>query len=623
VLRQSLSSSRARLDRVDAATNSTLRPMESAAASLLSIGGPRATSHAVALPVLILVSLNAAPLGVRLQAVPAATWLLVMLVAIAGAWLFFVLMGRLLNRTLAEHPTQRYVAVLILFATTEMVRTSLTHGLALGSGIESNGEWAFRLVSGAATGLALFGSLSVVLNDVEAHRAEYRSLLEQRWRLQIALSASEVRLAATRSQLLTSVRARLEEAIDSTLAESRKVVPSAGAVVDALFLIAQEVVRPLSHELFSVPVRLEDLPLMTGVPRARFRDLLSDASKVPFRPFEMLTLVALLALPVIMLSATLPTFVFFLLALVFTFLTHWTGRHFLQPRLKSLRLSWRIVLLCVVFALPGIIFAIAIDSSGIASVSGLPSAILYAVILAEVVAWLLALAAGLGLSRQRVVQEAATLNGELYWHNVRTQSQLWVEQRDLAVSLHNDVQTALVAAALQLKRAMEAGSTARDAMPDVRRLLHEALDLAVTTPHPRDPAEVLSRANDRWGGLIEASWELPPNVSDALRRDALAMRIIEDFLVEFMTNSIKHGKASAVAVELTIAGECTLVLSMTNNGLPIDAGRDFSGLGSRMVEALCIEHSLVDVHGGVRLTVRVPFRTQVRKGVRAPTVLVR
>jgi signal transduction histidine kinase len=616
---------------MNARTKWALGPTENRPASLVSIGGPRATSQSVALPVLLLLSFNSSPTGLPPEAVGTMTWLFAVLAAFAGTWAYFSLVGAWLDRVFPERSTQRYVAVLVLFATTEMLRTTLTHSFALAWGIQSSGEWVFRLVSAAATGLALFGSLSIVLNDFEAYRGEYRRLVEQRWRLQISLSTSEDNLAATRSQLFISVRSRLEDALLATLAESRKVSPSDAKVVDELFRVAEEVVRPLSHELFDVPVKLDELPRVTRVPHVRFRTLLSDASKAPFRPFEMLVLVALLAVPVMMLSTNYLSLLSFVVALVFVFVIHWTGQRCIEPRLGSIPLGWRVLLLTVVFAVPAVVLAIAVFSfvpvpvpvpvPVSASAGGLYSFFLYGVILAEIMSWLMAFVAGIGRSRHSMLREAATLNDELFWHNVRTQSQLWVEQKDLAITLHNDVHTTLIAAALQLRMAMEAGSPAIEAMPDVRRLISRALHIATTEVQPRDPHEMLSRANDRWGGLITASWALAPKVSDLLRRDSVALRIIEDFLVEFMTNSIKHGRANAVRVELAITGERTFELSMTNNGSPIDNDRLFAGLGSRLLGALTLEHSLIDVQGGVRLTVSIPFSAQERKGGKVPLVV--
>ena len=216
-----------------------------------------------------------------------------------------------------------------------------------------------------------------------------------------------------------------------------------------------------------------------------------------------------------------------------------------------------------------------------------------------------------------MLAEAASVNNELYRFNVRAQSQLWVAQKNLAITVHNDVQTTLIAAALHLQRAMESGTPAKVAMPDVRRLLNQALDLAIGAAEERGPQDVLERANEKWGGLIEASLEISPAAGELLARDSVGIRIFEDLLVEFMTNSVKHGQANQVKVMLSAENDRTLLLVMTNNGAPIDAHRTSTGLGSRLLDALTLNSSVTDVPGGVRLTATIPIGTQVLAGADA------
>jgi signal transduction histidine kinase len=200
---------------------------------------------------------------------------------------------------------------------------------------------------------------------------------------------------------------------------------------------------------------------------------------------------------------------------------------------------------------------------------------------------------------------------------VRAQSQLWVAQKNLAITLHNDVQTTLIAAALHLKQAMESGSAIQDAIPDVRRLLNKALDIGVGPAEERGPQDVLTRANEKWGGLIEATLTISPAATELLAHDTVSIRIFEDLLVEFLTNSVKYGKAKEVRVELSAENERTLTLVMTNDGAPIDAHRTSSGLGARLLEALTLTHRVTDVPGGVRLTATIPIGAQVLVGADA------
>jgi len=582
-----------------------------------SFDGPRATSQAVVIPVLLLLSLNFSPTGIVFHGAVPSSWLMVVLAATAASWVWFTVGGLALQRWCPEHSLSRTILLIVLFTTTEMLRTTLMHFLALDAGIVSEPKWAFRLVSGAATGLVTFGALSTVLNDLVAYRRAYRRLVEQRARLQTSLTTLATNLIATQAQILTSVRSRLEEALVVTLAETRKVVPNDISVVDDLFRVADEVVRPMSHQLFDVPVHFSDNSPDVKVPRARFSKVLIDVTKAPFRPGELGTLAALLSVPVIMLSASPLKAMMIFVALGLVFLITWIGRHFFTPSFGRLSLGWRIFCLSLVFAFPSAVLAVVVFNALETVGNSLMYFVGYGVLLGTLMGWLVTFTAGLGNARNAMLTEAASINNELYWLNVRAQSQLWVAQKNLAITLHNDVQTTLIAAALHLKQAMESGSAIQDAIPDVRRLLNKALDIGVGAAAERGPEDVLARVNDKWGGLIEASLTISSATTELVAHDTVCIRIFEDLLAEFMTNSVKHGQAKKVKVELSAKNERTLSLVMTNDGAPVDANRTSTGLGSRLLEALTLNHSVRDVPGGVRLTATIPIGTQVFAGADA------
>jgi signal transduction histidine kinase len=577
----------------------------------LRFAGPSATSQAVVLPVLLLLSLNSSPLGLARASVTLPD--LVALLAVSGglSWLYFTLGGLALQRWQRQQSSSRATWIILLFATTEMARTSLMHFLALASGIDSQGQWLFRLISAALSGIILFGACSIVLNDIFLYRSAYRSLAEERIRLQTSLTTSGTNLFATRSQTLSSVRSRLQEALLVTLAETRKPIPSDVAVVDELFRIAREVVRPMSHQLFEVPEQLGDRSARAEVANPRLRTILNDATRSTSGLLGLSTVVALFSIPVMLLASSIPRALMVAGAAGFVFLINWLGRRLLAPLLISVDLGGRIALISLFFAFSSAVISLVIYFA-LATFVELPYLFTaYGVILGVLMGWLVTLAQGLENARNTMLGDAKSINDELYRSNVRAQSQLWVAQKNLAITLHNDVQTGLIAAALQLKKEMASGGSAQNAMPEVRRLLNQALDIGLGVVEERGPEEVLNRANAKWGGLIEASLVMSPAANELLMLDTVAIRIFEDLLVEFMTNSIKHGNATTVKVQVSTENEGTLLLVMANNGSPLDGERTSGGLGSRLLDALTLSHSVTDVPGGVQLMARIPVGAQL------------
>ena len=64
----------------------------------LKFAGPRATSQAVVLPVLFVVSLNASPLGLSLASVALPDFLALLALSGALSWAYFTLAGQLIRR---------------------------------------------------------------------------------------------------------------------------------------------------------------------------------------------------------------------------------------------------------------------------------------------------------------------------------------------------------------------------------------------------------------------------------------------------------------------------------------------------------------------------------------------
>jgi signal transduction histidine kinase len=574
----------------------------------LRFSGPKATSQAVVLPVLLFLSLNAAPAGLTQSPDIRLTQLRVLFFALLGAWVYFTVVAAVIDRFAPKMGRKRGWCVLFLFATAETVRTVLFHILALANGLDSDPVWAFRISGGTATGIVFFSIVSVVVNDSQYYRHAYRKLFEQRLLLNAALSSAEVNLERTRDQLIQGVRDQLDKVLRSTLIEAKPETPAALTLSNELFQVAEEVVRPLSHQLFAEPVVIPKTELSVKPPRVPFAQFVRDSSVAdPFRPGLLVFIGTMISVPVTFLFRKPEDFFYWIVGLALTFSVLVVAKKFVTPRLPKIPIFLRVALITVIFMIPSLFFAGSIINAVFASNTDKLATTIYGAAIVVFLGWLLAASVGMRTSRQTMLTEISHVNEELYWLGVRLQAELWVDQKNLALTLHNEVQATLLAAALKLKAAVEQGDISSEIMSEVRELISRGINFAATESSSRSLSDAVNRLNENWGGLITMRYTASEETLSLLEKDPVTLGVLEDVLSEFQNNSLKHGQATETTVILSPTTPGVLQLAMTNNGAPVQSRDVNSGLGSTFLTSVSLSQKLENFSRGVKLTVKLPL----------------
>lgn len=574
----------------------------------LRFSGPKATSQAVVLPVLLFLSLNAAPAGLTQSPDIRLTQLRVLFFAFLGAWAYFTTLAFVIDRVAPSMGRLRGWLVLFLFATAETVRTVLFHEFALANGLHSDPVWLFRITGGTATGIVFFSIVSVVVNDSQYYRRAYRKLFEQRLLLNAALSSAEANLERTRNQLIQGVRDQLDKVLRSTLRETETGTPAALKISNDLFQVAEEVVRPLSHQLFAEPVVVPKAELSVKPPRVPFGQFVRDSSlAAPFRPGLLVFIGTMISVPVLFLFAKFEDYFFWVVGLGLTYVVLMIANKFVTPQLPKIPLFLRVILISLIYISPALFFAGSIVNAVFASNSDNFATTIYGAAIVVFLGWLLASSAGMRASRKTMLTEISQVNEELYWLGVRLQAELWVDQKNLALTLHNEVQATLLAAALKLKAAVEQGEISAEVMSDVRELISRGIDFAATESSSRNLSDAVDRLNENWGGLITMRYTASEETLSLLEKDPVTLGVLEDVLSEFQNNSLKHGKATETTVILSSSTPGVLQLAMTNNGAPIQSRDVNSGLGSTFLTSVSLSQKLENFSRGVKLTVKLPL----------------
>ena len=573
------------------------------------IAGSRAFSQRIFLPVLVFLTLGGAASEFRATPDEVVGWNYIAFIALGGAWLVATILGAVVNRLFQSIGKLRFVAVLVVYFVVEATRAVLIAWLAVNRDLDPDPNWAYRIVAGGLTGLALFGVVAFVLAETDDYRATLGDLVLSARQLEELVTATETDLEVRRVQLLETVRGAVTEAIRGVLTAGGS---SARDVANELVRVSEEVVRPLSHSLIpnvSDSLNSPERVSMTKPGRINAREVLRYATYAePFRPEAVATISVLLSLGAVVFFFPLDGQLGVLISLLWVYGCLWLMRRYVQPRLERVAPPWRVVILVACFTGVAIVPEFALTYT--AALQGIERTVLffYIVVVAQTLMWLLAIIAGVRRARADVIARLRDANAQFIWQRTRLAQYLWGHQNVVAVALHKDVQGTLMAAAMKLKLSRDTGKNDVDAIEEIRSTVLEAAEF-VTTPAQAPPLRTsLEELNQRWAGVFEVLFDFDDATSEIVARvdaDALARRITTDLLAEFVTNAVKHGSATNARVTLSKVSDDVIRLGATNNGRPMPEHPQL-GLGARMMIAVTVDRGFENVDGGVRMWADIP-----------------
>lgn len=574
--------------------------------------GPSATSQRVILPGLAFFMASNA-LSTPITSIDAGFKVIAVL-TITGvvAWLWFSLWALVMQGPLNAASVARAWAVLLLFASTEISRTLLTHASLDSLGIESATHWVFYIVGGFTNGLIIFGIISIVVNDLDVYRDDYRALFEQRRKLESLATSSVSMLEASRRNLLQSVQLTLNTAIQAAFTTTPG---NEHRVVDNVLAVSNDVVRPLSHELYDNTEQIEIVHIDAEPPRLRLGEIVDLAIRSrPFRPSVLTLLFLGIGMPsAFLLNPTLRSVAEFLAAALTLFVLTWLSEQLMKRVGRRLNVGVGLVLVTLLYVIigecAGVIYQMSVP---IAETAGFVAAI---AIIAVVVGWITALTEGLRVGRAELLARIADANSDIDWRQVRLQSEIWLEQQRIAQLLHTDVQGALIAGALKYVREIENGEDTNAAKHEFRILVSHAVNEALTLPREVGLDAALNYLTNRWSGAVNLSVKLEPHVWARLADDEVAVRVADGIVNEAITNAIKHGHARDVQVRFETPEDDVLCIIVSHQGEVVrdDPGEaQGMGLGIKLIKAVALDLELRNVGDsvGAELRVRIPLNVK-------------
>lgn len=583
-------------------------------ALLKSLSGPKATSYRAVLPGLILVSLGTMFRQEMQDLSQLLIWLGIVSQALLAALVLFLL-GRVIVDRVTANSSMRRLSIGIYYFSIEAVRAVAIDIAALQAIAGYQPNWSYSIVAGGVTGVTLFGAASVILNDSEDYRLEYSKLLEFRIQIQEAIERSKTEIQTKRQELVSRISEAVENTLQSVLSKSRLSKQDAMVFANKLIQLSEDVVRPLSHEIFQGAQR-QFRPTDSRSFKIRLSRVLSLVpNTAPFRvwPFVLITIV--LSLPAAILASSKPVNAVLSVVILVIWFSFWLQllSNYLLPVLKkqNLAIQWSLLVIGLLLmpTFP-IAFFLAADERDLPSAAGLVS---YILILTVVAGLVLAIYPAIERARREIINEVAQANSTLAWNLARLGSILRIEERNLARKLHKDIQGTLVASALRLQRIIEERKNPKAAIEKIRKDLSKAVLTILEPDKPLELTKLIKRLNAGWKPVFELKLMSSSDTLQRVNSDLVALAAISDLVSEFATNSVKHGAASSGTVELELISEQILRVHCENNGRPLP-NKIKPGLGTKLATAMAIRIDFETLRNGVRFSADLALADVYAKG---------
>jgi signal transduction histidine kinase len=461
--------------------------------------------------------------------------------------------------------------------------------------VPSTGDWTHWLVSDVITQVGFLVVIAYRVSVRKEHSRMMRVLEGERRefaRLDLGLSQKLIELDERLAiQMGLTVEPRLRD-IDSEL-DSVAVGGDPEHLIKSLQKLVDGEIRPMSQYL-SEPVKL---PPFTAIPATKGEvERTSLPSTIIFSkmiwPLPAAVIVSLFTFgQVDWLATLLAALIYAPLLGVIIWLTLKIARRLLGER--QVRLWWGVLLTIVLNA------AVVAMGAGIVIALGSPTppAVLVRSLLGGALMGVLSAAAtvtdvhenrGEEILRRQIESLIAAIN--------LSRQRLWVARRRLGYALHGSLQAALHVAAMRLSdhripNEEVVSSIRADIGAAVSKIKSGAVESSDFILGCQDLAGI-------WEGTCVITWQVTPEATAGLNSSPTASECALEVVVEAVQNSIRHGKATEVVVSITTTGD-RLNVDVTDNGTAIDG---VAGLGSRMMDELCVRWARVALGSGTQLS---------------------
>lgn len=462
-----------------------------------------------------------------------------------------------------------------------------------------------RIAMASVSLLVWWSMATLIVDGARRHRATVRSLREQLERQQL--------LAAESARYIREFRADMTRTVQDTVVEQLQhaIGLSADPQVAARRLreVADDVVRPLSHELERRAEReadlLQGIAIAGGKTHLPLRDyFVAMFTARPFSPALSTAISFATTAPLTMLSLGIPLGALSLAVyLGLLFAGSQLARRLLAGRSSTptahipvvgVGAVWSGTAFVAAFSLQRLVAILDVwpPSFGEVARVGVIVTMTTIGVIAQAAA---AMDGSITRLRRRVEAELRRATRAVEWAQARLRQQAWNERRHLGRILHGDVQSRIVSLALQIQLNPPADTPA--AINALALQVREALDEETVRSWRTELRDITAL----WSAAIRLEVRLEGECERMLDADAVAAQALVEVVREGVSNAVRHGGADAVYVKVApCPGGVACMIRDDGRG---PEGEIQPGMGSRLLDAVCMEWSLTRDHGTLLQTV--------------------
>jgi hypothetical protein len=469
----------------------------------------------------------------------------------------------------------------------------------------------FGYADTAAATFVVLVVAAVAADAMAQHRRQQDVLSEDRERLEHVRAVVGQAIADRQQVTVDRISEQLTDAVDDLTVDSPR------EAVETLRWAAQDLVRPLSHDLATHNVPFTpSFPTTTTTHGLSWRSVLRDATTG--RPIPEI------ALPVISTALTVLYRIdkfgmgMGLLASAADAAAIWLGavlaNRILSAVAERLPPFARATALTAALGILGVL-GVAVQRVFLHQ-QGTPGTLLLNVVITIFIGWALALLRATRNQLDRTDVEIQELAHELEWEIARANQTQWQQQRALARALHGPLQSAVNAAALRIDGAVRSGSVTTELVDAERTSILDALGYLPTAVADRIPDIELDfrRIQGTWAGLCEIDIAMSDAVLACIAADPACSSAVTDIVTESCANAIRHGRATQISVSITQPDSQRLVtIVIDNEGTPPDPARP-TGLGATLIADVALEWRLDTRPNGARITAILPTAVGPTRG---------
>ncbi len=443
-----------------------------------------------------------------------------------------------------------------------------------------------RMLTNLAYTMLGVGIACAVVTRGREHRERRRLLVAEQERLVAASSTMAEGLREAEEELRTETHAVLDPALAAVKSalEASPGAPDSDRVLQSMSLAVSEVIRPMSHRYAreSPAVSLPSAPSKDDSHEPFALVGAKVDAPMAIRPWLILVISALSFVLIAPLAGA-PARAYAVAAVTYVVTSLFLlGIRLAWPRRWRVlnggaALVWLLAVYLLVFAVTGLAF----ESSRL--VGDWPNfglmSLGYRTLISMAISMLV-----LVQQQRRIVDEGIEqVNAALTRQLAVMRREVWSIRRRMSLVLHGSVQSALISAMLLLRE--DSGPTQ---VAEVRHRLDQTLSAIDLDAQAATVIEHgLREISTLWSGLAVVELDISPDALVHLGEQPGLSSAVLEIVREAVGNSVRHGHAKAVIVQIEMMDGGLVNVSVRDDGSGLVAGAG-QGLGSQMLDEVCI-----------------------------------